>query len=121
MNTGGSLHINTQATSEHLDRVAVHIDDYLAQAKKDNMEFYLSALANDELTVIDGKDKTKKSCRCDICRDWQEPGVRKFWYQDSRPGELHSWWFQVCPGCFDALSAAYADAHLFVSVSIPTE
>lgn len=68
-------------------------------ARLTNEAFYEAAYRAGEMTVVEGKESTKRRARCDVCLKHQAPGMKKFWYRH----DWSSWWCFFCEGCLRKL------------------
>ena len=95
--------MTSQPTSNHFDFAVESLLDWQIEARARNMNFYSNALVKNELTVIPGKEYTAKKSNCDVCSWPQKPGIRKFFYRESRVVGYQSFFCHLCDTCFTEL------------------
>lgn len=89
----------------------IDVHDWQAERKARELAFYRDALAEGELSIVPGKERTTRKCKCDVCLAPQEPGIRKFWFRGKVGG---FWWFRACEKCY----AELVDAHVPVIAQV---
>lgn len=94
-------------TSRHFARAL----EFIEQARKDNITFYVEALAGNCLSVVREKEFTLRPSKCDVCHMPQPRGMRQFRYEKTRlvDGQAcgkESFMFHPCGQCWGEIMQA---------------
>ena len=88
-------------TLQHVKNLFGELQEWKAESIVSNLEFYSSAVAHDELSIVPGKEQTTRTANCDVCGRKQKRGMRKFWFSSSR--QVSCFWFHPCETCWNAI------------------
>ena len=94
-------------TSRHMARAL----EFIEQARKDNIAFYVEAVVGHHLSIVRGKEFTLRPAKCDVCHMPQPRGMRQFRYEkprlvDGQACGKESFMFHPCVQCWSEIVQA---------------